>query len=342
MRTLLLEPHQIGEAAAVIRRGGLLVFPTETVYGLGASAWDDAACRRIFEAKGRPPDNPLIVHIAGAAMLAEVASSVPAEAERLFRAFSPGPLTLILPRGPRMPDAVTAGRDTVGVRIPSHPVAQKLLKACGMPVAAPSANLSGRPSPTSFHTAVSQMQGRVDAILDGGHCEHGLESTILHVSKGEVIVLREGAVTREMIREVLPDAAIRGMGENAPAGGDTGMRDGSPAREDSGAAIAPGTRHAHYQPAARVLAAEPEELPALLRRHAASRLGYIGLTPLVGPLATAPAISVYASGAEDYARRLYRSFYLFDAEGCTVIVAELPPARGIGRALRDRLRRAAG
>jgi L-threonylcarbamoyladenylate synthase len=342
MRTLLLEPHQIGEAAAVIRRGGLLVFPTETVYGLGASAWDNAACRRIFEAKGRPPDNPLIVHIAGAAMLAEVASSVPAEAERLFRAFSPGPLTVILPRGQRIPDAVTAGRDTVGVRIPSHAVAQELLKASGMPIAAPSANLSGRPSPTDFDTAVSQMQGRVDAILDGGHCEHGLESTILHVTKGEVTVLREGAVTREMIREVLPDADVRGMKENAPAGGNTRAQEGRPDPVDSGPALAPGTRHAHYRPAARVYIAGPGEIPGILRRHAGERLGYIGLTPLVGPLATVPAISVYAWGVEDYARRLYRSFYLFDAEGCTAIVAELPPPRGVGRALRDRLRRAAG
>ena len=342
MRTLLLEPQQIGEAAGVIRRGGLLVFPTETVYGLGASAWNADACRAIFAAKGRPADNPLIVHIATTAMLGEVVASVPEEARRLFDAFSPGPLTIILPRSSRIPDAVTAGLDTVGIRIPSHPVARSLLKAVGVPVAAPSANRSGRPSPTDFAAAVSQMDGRVGAILDGGGCEHGLESTILRVVGREVTVLREGAVTREMIAGVLGDVAIGAPSQaDAAPGADSGS--GGPAGPAGrGPAEAPGMRHAHYQPEARVVTATAGELPATLRRLEGTRFGYIGVTPLFGSCTTTPAVSVLASDLGDYARRLYRAFYLFDAEGCEVIVAELPASSGIGRAIRDRLRRAAG
>ncbi|MFO8065111.1 MAG: L-threonylcarbamoyladenylate synthase [Spirochaetota bacterium] len=324
MNTLHLTPDQIGEASAVIRRGGLLVFPTETVYGLGASAWDERACARIFEAKGRPADNPLIVHVFGTAMVAEVASAVPKVAERLFEAFSPGPLTVILPRGPRIPDAVTAGLDTVGVRIPSHPVAQSLLKASGMPVAAPSANRSGLPSPTTFHTAVRQMDGRVDAVIDGGQCSHGVESTIVRVSGERVRILREGAVTREMIEEVVG----AGVASERAAGA-------------GGAAEAPGTRHIHYRPRAPLRLVSTEELAEALRSHAHLRIGYIGLTPLRGNLTTIPAVSVYAGSLADYARRLYRSFYLFDAEGCELIVAERPAPTGVGRALRDRLMRAA-
>ncbi|MFP4373944.1 MAG: L-threonylcarbamoyladenylate synthase [Spirochaetaceae bacterium] len=342
MHTLFLEPHQIGEAAGVIRRGGLLVFPTETVYGLGASAWDAEACRAIFTAKGRPADNPLIVHIATTAMLGEVAGAVPQAARRLFEAFSPGPLTVILPRSPRIPDVVTAGLDTVGVRCPSHPVAQALLKAAGVPVAAPSANRSGRPSPTDLPAAVSQMDGRVDAILDGGACEHGLESTIVRVDGREVTVLREGAITREMIGEVLGGAAIAAFAGTGDAGGADAARGGDSAGSARRRpAEAPGMRHAHYQPTARVVTATAAELPGAVRSLESTRFGYIGVTPLLGEYTTRPAVTVLASDLEDYARRLYRSFYLFDAEGCEVILAELPPPSGIGRALRDRLSRAA-
>jgi L-threonylcarbamoyladenylate synthase len=353
MHTLFLEPQQIGEAAGVIRRGGLLVFPTETVYGLGASAWDAEACRAIFAAKGRPADNPLIVHIATPAMLGEVAGAVPEPARQLFDTFSPGPLTIILPRSSRLPDVVTAGLDTVGIRIPSHPVARAFLKAVGVPVAAPSANRSGRPSPTDFAAAVAQMQGRVDAILDGGECEHGLESTILRLSGGSVTVLREGAITREMIAGVLGDVPIEASADTGAAWGAEAAGAGTAGGEAAGGAgvprpahrrpaEAPGMRHAHYRPEARVVTAAGTELPATLRRLEGSRVGYIGVTPLLGDCTTRPAVSVLASDLEDYARRLYRSFYLFDAEGCDVIVAELPASSGIGRALRDRLRRAAG
>lgn len=328
MDTLLLEPAQIGEAAAVIRRGGLLVFPTETVYGLGASAWDAGACRRVFEAKGRPADNPLIVHIFGTEMLGEVAADIPDAAQRLFAAFSPGPLTIILRRSPRIPDEVTAGLDTVGVRIPSHPVAQRLLRAAGMPVAAPSANRSGRPSPTDFASAVAEMRGRVDGILDGGACEHGLESTILRVEDDGVTVLREGAITREMIAAVLPAQRIAGwQAGTVPPG-------------PGGPAEAPGTRHAHYRPQARVVAVESEEVAGVLLQMAGRHIGYIGLTPLVGARATVPEVVVQVSDLGDYGRRLYGSFHRFDRAGCEVIVAELPPAAGLGRAIRDRLMRA--
>lgn len=327
MRTLLLDRGQTAQAGRIIRGGGLVVFPTETVYGLGANAFDGEACLRIFAAKGRPADNPLIVHIASVSMLDGVAAETEDAARRLFAAFSPGPLTIILPRASHIPDAVTAGLPTVGVRIPSHPVAQALLDAAGVPVAAPSANLSGRPSPTDFETAVEQMSGRADAVLDGGACEHGLESTIVRVEAEKVRVLREGAVTREMIAEVL---SAEGQ-EELPS--------------EAMAAPAPGMRHAHYQPRARVVAVESEEVPEALARileDPRESVGYIGFQAPRGAPVEKLAEIVRPADPEDYARRLYRAFYGFDAAGCTTVVAELPAPRGIGRALRDRLRRASG
>ncbi|MFP4066876.1 MAG: L-threonylcarbamoyladenylate synthase [Spirochaetaceae bacterium] len=342
MRTLLLDRGQTAQAGRIIRRGGLVVFPTETVYGLGANAFDGEACLRIFAAKGRPADNPLIVHIASVSMLDGVAAETEEAARRLFAAFSPGPLTVILPRASHIPDAVTAGLPTVGVRIPSHPVAQALLDAAGVPVAAPSANLSGRPSPTDFETAVEQMSGRANAVLDGGACEHGLESTIVRVEAEKVRVLREGAVTREMIAEVLwaegQEIAVAGI--EGPGG--TGQEEPP---SEAIAAPAPGMRHAHYQPRARVVAVESEEVPEALARileDPRESVGYIGFQAPRGAPVERLAEIVRPADPEDYARRLYRAFYGFDAAGCTTVVAELPAPRGIGRALRDRLRRASG
>ena len=203
MNTLIIDgrtdKESLAEAAQTLRRGGLVIFPTETVYGLGANAYDAGAAYNVFEAKGRPHDNPLIVHVAD-----------PAEAEdfavttelyyRLARSFMPGPLTLILKKKPNIPDEVTAGGGTVGVRCPSHPVAHEFIKLAGVPVAAPSANLSGRPSPTTAEHCIEDMNGRVDAIIDGGECEVGLESTVaLITGEDSVKILRPGAVTAEAL-----------------------------------------------------------------------------------------------------------------------------------------------
>lgn len=323
-----IQLEEIVQAAEALRTGGLVVFPTETVYGLGASAFDATAVRRVFEAKGRPADNPLIVHLADISDLSRVTEHPPEVASLLFERFSPGPLTLVLPRSSRVPAAVSAGLPTVAVRIPSHPVARELIRLAGVPVAAPSANRSGRPSPTDLETARQDLGDRVAVYLDGGPCEVGLESTVVRIAAGaaSVEVLREGAVTREMLSEVLGvtvDAA--GGSSNPPVS----------------AAESPGTRHAHYMPRARVIPFEgafpgPEQdratAPvALLRIGNAPEMEYLDI-----------ALLRRFGSVEEYARSLYRVFREADEEGCTRIYAELPPPRGIGRALRDRIFRASG
>lgn len=193
------DENELISAANILREGGLVIFPTETVYGLGANAYDEKAAYNVFEAKGRPHDNPLIVHVADPAD-AETFAVTTKLYYRLARAFMPGPLTLIIEKKHNIPDEVTAGGGTVGVRCPSHPTAHRFIELCGVPVAAPSANLSGRPSPTRFDHCVADMNGRVDAIIDGGECEVGLESTVaLLKGDDEVVILRPGAVTAEAL-----------------------------------------------------------------------------------------------------------------------------------------------
>ncbi len=329
-------PEDLATAAEVIRGGGTVVFPTETVYGLGAHAGDDRACRRIFAAKERPPDNPLIVHVPEVDAVFQIAAEVPEPAEHLFRAFSPGPLSVVLPAGDTVAPAVTAGHDTVAVRIPSHPVAQAFLRACALPVAAPSANRSGRPSPTSADMAYRDLVGRVPLILNGGACIHGVESTVLAVSaQGRITIYREGAVTREMIREVLgPEVELT-----------------DPAGHHLEAAPSPGTRHVHYRPSARVVAVEAPEVAAALA-EASRDVGTgaetprdAGVTAILfseDPPLPERAHAVHMPDLASYAQGLYRTLVDADDRGDRVIIAELPPPEGIGRAVRDRLLRAAG
>jgi L-threonylcarbamoyladenylate synthase len=320
-------PQEIDAAAELIRGGRLVVFPTETVYGLGADAGNDQACRRIFTAKERPADNPLIVHVAAVEMVKDVVREVPTLADELFRAFSPGPLSIVLPaaRGSGPAPAVTAGNPTVAVRIPSHPVAQDFLRACRVPVAAPSANASGRPSPTTAAMASRDMAGRVELILDGGACIHGVESTVVAVDRA-VTIYREGAVTREMIRDLLGDKVD--------------LVD--PAGRELSHAPSPGTRHAHYRPAATVVAAERDEVAPRLAELAATGRGTAilyaeapGALPPGWTILRMPDLATYAQG-------LYQALVDADDRGDSVIVAELPPEEGLGRAIRDRLLRAAG
>ncbi len=200
---LHIDPHAIQTAAVALREGQTVAFPTETVYGLGGNALDPQAVKRIFAAKGRPSDNPLIVHIAALDKLDSIVSSVPPIAEQLMRQFWPGPLTMVLPRAASIPDVVTAGLDTVAVRMPDHPVALALIAASGVPVAAPSANRSGRPSPTRAEHVVEDLWGKVDVILDAGPCAVGVESTVLDVTCDPPMILRPGGVTREMIEDAL-------------------------------------------------------------------------------------------------------------------------------------------
>jgi L-threonylcarbamoyladenylate synthase len=311
-------------AARILREGGRVVFPTETVYGLGADAFDAGAVRGIFEAKGRPADNPLIVHVAGAGRVERVARAVPPGAERLAERFWPGPLTLVLPRRPDLPEGVTAGLDTVGVRVPRLPLARRFLETCATPVAAPSANRSGRPSPTTWQAARDDLAGRVECILQGPPTEAGLESTVLDCTDpGALRVLRAGATTLEALREAVgPGATVAAPA--APEAGDEAA---------SNAPRSPGTRHRHYAPEARVVVVE--EPPDTSENGEAA---YIGLRAPAAPDAFARTRA--CENVEAYARALFAFFRDADAAGARVIYAQRVPAEGLGRALMDRLRRA--
>lgn len=324
----LVNLPQLSRAARHLRRGGLVVFPTETVYGLGADATNVAAVARVFAAKGRPADNPLIVHLSSVAGLATVAASSPA-AERLFRAFAPGPFTLVLPAREEISRMVTGGLPTVALRVPSHPVARHLLRRCGVPVAAPSANRSGEPSPTRVTMARrslspdGQNPHRI-IYLDGGPSPVGIESTVASLRDNEVTILRAGGVTREMIQQRFPSLQVR-----MASLGETGS---------------PGTRHRHYQPRARVMVIERTDDVSELHAGLNAEYGLIGLeddlrraTQMLHPLETR-----HASELRHYASNLYRWFSELDALGISVIVAVLPENAGLGAAIRDRLERAAG
>lgn len=332
MTTELLTPDGTERAGELIRQGKLVVFPTETVYGLGADALDPGACRRIFEAKGRPQDNPLIVHIYDRSQVDLVARALPPGAEILMDSFWPGPLTLVLPKKSAVSDVVTAGLDTVGVRMPRHPAALDFLKAAGTPVAAPSANRSGKPSPTNFAMARSAMEGRAEAIIDGGQCETGLESTVAAwtdtaAGRGWTI-LRPGAVTREDLYSVLDDLYLSQES----------------ARDEDLLARSPGTRHPHYQPRAEVrLFSDAEELE---RANAAGC--YQGWAVLCAEEAKnaaeterGPLLVRSYPGWIALARRLYSDFYELDSAGVPGILAQIPTEEGgISDALRNRLLKA--
>lgn len=219
----------IDEAAGIIRNGGIVAFPTETVYGLGANAFDKQAVAGIFEAKGRPADNPLIVHLSTVADIANVAQCIPDAAFKLFEAYSPGPLTVVLNKKPCIPDTVTAGLNTVGIRIPSHPIAREFISACALPIAAPSANRSKRVSPTTASAVLEDMDGRIPLIIDGGSCSVGIESTVLSLTGEVPTVLRPGAITPAMIARVL-GKCVEYKGKV------------------TGSAPAPGMKYQHYRP----------------------------------------------------------------------------------------------
>jgi L-threonylcarbamoyladenylate synthase len=302
------------EAAEQLRGGGLVAFPTETVYGLGADAFQPAAVRRIFEAKGRPTDNPLIVHVCRREQIGQVAARVPPAAEQLLERFVPGPLTLILPKHPDLSSVVTAGLDTVGVRMPRLGLTQAFLEACDTPVPAPSANRSGRPSPTTWEAVQHDLRGRIDCILQGGRTEAGVESTVVDCTTQPVEVLRPGAISVEALRDALGT-----------------VQEGT---EDASSPRSPGTRHRHYAPSSEVcLVEDPSDAEEDLR-HA-----YIGLDSPARPNAFG---AVYVEeDLEAYAHDLFHVFRACDEEGIAVIYAQIVSPTGLGRALNDRLRRAA-
>ncbi|REK55442.1 MAG: threonylcarbamoyl-AMP synthase [Thermobacillus sp.] len=340
----------IAEAARTLREGGIVAFPTETVYGLGADARNPQAVRRVFEAKGRPSDNPLIVHIADRGQLEELVLPYGEIPARLMEAFWPGPLTIVLPVRPgAAAPQVTAGLDTVAVRMPAHPVALRLIAAAGCPVAAPSANRSGRPSPTLAAHVLEDLAGRIDGVVDGGQAEVGLESTVVMVEDDRIRVLRPGGVTREALAEaagcdVVAEGAASGEGEEC------GDQPGGESNRDA-APRSPGMKYAHYAPRGEMtlVIGDGEAVRAWIGREAAAaraagcRTGVLTFEEHAGYY-DADAVVVCGSLArpEQAAQRLYAALREFDARGIGRIWAEGCPPEGIGLALMNRLAKAAG
>ena len=312
---------RIREAAEVLRRGGLVAFPTETVYGLGADAANPDAVGRLYAVKGRPAGHPVIVHLADADALDAWAAAVSEPARLLAEAFWPGPLTLILRRSARVPDAVTGGRDTVGLRVPDQPVAQALLRAFGGGVAAPSANRFGRVSPTTAADVHADLGDAVDLVLDGGPCLVGVESTIVDCTGPEPVIARLGGVPREDVERCLGHAV---------------------ALADTGAVAAPGTLAAHYAPRARVVVVDPAAAADTAEGLLAEGRD-VGLLALDPPVDLPAGVRVLTSPADvdEYARVLYARLRDADARGLDDLLVVPPPAVGLGAAVADRLRRAA-
>ncbi|HVF90605.1 MAG TPA: L-threonylcarbamoyladenylate synthase [Blastocatellia bacterium] len=318
------EEGVIARAASIIRAGGLVAFPTETVYGLGADCMNERAVERIFEAKGRPSDNPLIVHVDDREKLLRVAVDVSEKAERLIEKFWPGPLTLVLRRGAGVPPSVSAGLSTVAVRMPASRVALALIRQARTPVAAPSANASGRPSPTSASHVQADLGSRIDMILDGGETDIGIESTVLDVTTEPPVILRPGWITAQKLKEAI------------------GAVDSDAARPQL--ARSPGTRYRHYSPRARVALLEAGS-PDLIKETCEKYLeegpvGFLGHTAFDIPDERFSKI-ILSDSAGDYARSIYRALRELDQKGPAVIVVEGIGESEEGAAVMDRLRRAA-
>lgn len=302
-------------AAKFIKSGEVVAFPTETVYGLGADVFNESAIKKIFEAKGRPTDNPLIAHIAKYSQLDLLAEYIPESAAKLINAFFPGPLTVVLPKAKAVPLIATAGLETIGVRMPKHPVARQLLRECETPLVAPSANLSGKPSPTIWQAVKSDLDGRISCILKGDPTTVGLESTVVDCTGKEPVVLRAGAITLEQLREVIPSTRlVKSKSDLTPK--------------------SPGMKYRHYSPHAKVVI-------ILDPRHAIASddTAYIG--PHKPRHSEIFKMTYTCKSVADYARTLFQFFRECDAAQVKIIFCEAVPEKGLGLALMDRIKRAA-
>lgn len=301
------------KAAAYILRGGLVAFPTETVYGLGADVFNEAAVARIFEAKQRPADNPLIAHVSSLEQIEILASTISPRARKLIDAFFPGPLTLVFEKRSSVPMIATAGLNTIGVRMPQLPLAIDFLEACATPVVAPSANLSGRPSPTTWEAVREDLDGRIDCILQGDPTEIGLESTVVDCVSGIPIILRRGAISLEQLQGVLPEILDRESAES----------------DDR---RSPGLNYRHYSPHAEVVLVSPGD-----PLESTDGAAYIGQSDLDGDF----LLKLICGSVQDYASRLFEFFRECDRRAIQRIYCETVSESAIGSALMDRLRRAA-
>jgi L-threonylcarbamoyladenylate synthase len=317
----LADATAIERAVQILRAGGLVAFPTETVYGLGADARSAQAVRKIFAAKRRPADHPVIVHLADAGDLAQWARETPQAAQRLIRHFWPGPLTLILQRAADVIDEVTGGQNTVGLRVPSHPLAQRLLRAFGGGIAAPSANRFGRISPTTAAHVHEELGDVVEMVLDGGACDVGIESTIVDFSMGTPRLLRPGGIAVNELEAIMQTAV---------------------GRADAHSPRASGTLLAHYAPAARMLLVAPDELEEAIRTYAQEANTVAVVARRTAPRDFIAGLwHVAATDAQIYAHDLYATLRSLDRSGCRLLLVESPPDGPQWEAVRDRLQRAA-
>ncbi|MCI8961067.1 MAG: threonylcarbamoyl-AMP synthase [Lachnospiraceae bacterium] len=332
-----VQDQELLEAAQIIRDGGLVAFPTETVYGLGANALDEKAAKKIYEAKGRPSDNPLIAHISCYEELEPLVTGIPQAGGKLARRYWPGPLTMVFPKSPAVPYGTTGGLDTVAVRMPSDPVASRLIALAGVPVAAPSANLSGRPSPTTARHVWQDMNGRINMILDGGPVGIGLESTIVDVSGPLPVLLRPGAITLEMLRDTVGKVEVDPAIQGPPA---EGLRP-----------KAPGMKYRHYAPRGELTLVEGESRAVV---SAIRRLVEEGLAEgrKVAVICTEETRDQYSGGIlrcvgtrtrqETIAHNLFAVLRELDDLGAEIIYSESFSQDHLGRAVMNRLMKAAG
>ena len=332
MNTELLAADAAGIARAgtILRNGGLVGIPTETVYGLAADAANGAAVSRIFEAKGRPGDNPLIVHICALSQLEQLVSDFPVQAQKLASAYWPGPLTIILPKKDGVPDEVTAGLPTVAVRFPSHPVAQAVIREAGCPLAAPSANSSGKPSPTTAAHVMNDLNGRIEAVLDGGDCGVGVESTVITLAAERPRLLRPGGITPEQLRAVLGEIEIDPAVTHQLAEGQQ--------------VLSPGMKYKHYAPNASVvlIKGSSAQYAAYVNSHADSGVYAMCFAEDI-PLLTVPYLAYGAQAdAETQARLLFDCLRAFDRMQVQTVYAHCPSEDGISLAVYNRMLRAAG
>jgi L-threonylcarbamoyladenylate synthase len=333
MQTQLLDakdPQAIQAAAQILKQGGLVGIPTETVYGLAANALDGAAVAKIFAAKGRPMDNPLIVHISDISQLDRLVQQVPESAKKLAERFWPGPLTMIMPKSDIIPDEVSAGLPTVAIRFPSHPVAKALIDAAGLPLAAPSANLSGHPSPTTAAHVMNDLSGKIEAVLDGGACGVGVESTVITLAANPPRLLRPGGITLEQLRDVLGTVEMDSAVLNPLP---EGVR-----------AASPGMKYKHYSPKANVIILDGSfsAYKNYVNQHnneGTAALCYSGEDQEL----SVPTVC-YGSESDygEQARELFDALRRLDEMNAKTVYARCPEPKGVGLAVYNRLIRAAG
>ncbi len=313
MQTTLTDNPMV--AAEFIRAGEIVAFPTETVYGLGANIFSANAIQKIFIAKGRPTDNPLIAHVSRIEEISRITSQITPAAHKLITAFFPGPLTIVLPKHADVPIVATAGLETIGVRMPNHPLAQKFIAACGIPLVAPSANLSGKPSPTTWQTVATDLTGKIACILQGKQTDVGLESTVVDCTAEIPVVLRAGAITLEQLQKIIPATQLATYNNNQPA-------------------RSPGLKYRHYSPQARVVIVTNSNAPEISKASA-----FIGLKAPSNPAAFARV--QICRNVTEYARSLFLFFRDCDEAGVQEIFCEAVAESGLGLALMDRIKRAA-